>query len=82
MKRSLVTIVLVLTAVPLVRGPVHERLIEKKFKNCTELRKSFPKGVARDAKSAGNSGAAVNALVYQQNASSDRDKDGIACEVA
>ncbi len=54
----------------------------KKFKNCTELRKTFPKGVAKDAKSAGNTGAKVNAKVYKLNIGSDRDKDGVACELA
>ena len=54
----------------------------KKFKNCTELRKTFPKGVAKDAKSAGNTGATVNAKIYKLNIGSDRDKDGVACEIA
>jgi hypothetical protein len=54
----------------------------KKFKNCTDLRKAFPSGVAKDAKSAGNSGAVVNAKVYRENIGSDRDKDGIACETS
>lgn len=52
----------------------------KKFKNCTELRKTFPNGVAKDAKSAGNTGAKVNAKVYKENIGSDRDKDGVVCE--
>ena len=50
------------------------------YKNCTELRKAFPRGVAKDAKSAQASGATVNAKVYNANKKSDRDKDGIACE--
>jgi len=54
----------------------------KKYKNCTELRKAFPKGVAKDAKSAGITGATVNAKVYKENIGSDRDKDGVACELA
>jgi hypothetical protein len=54
----------------------------KKFKNCTELHKAFPKGVARDAKSAGDTGATVSPKVYKENAGSDRDKDGVACELA
>jgi hypothetical protein len=52
----------------------------KKYKNCTELRKVYPRGVARDLKSAGSSGATVDARTYKLNAGSDRDKDGIACE--
>ncbi len=54
----------------------------KKFKNCTELRKTFSKGVAKDAKSAGKTGATVNAKIYKLNIGSDRDKDGVACELA
>jgi hypothetical protein len=54
----------------------------KKFKNCTELRKTFPKGVAKDKKSAGKTGATVNAKVYKLNIGSDRDKNGVACELA
>ena len=50
------------------------------YKNCTELRKAYPKGVAKDAKSAQATGATVNAKVYNANKKSDRDKDGIACE--
>ena len=52
----------------------------KKYKNCTELRKVYPRGVARDAKAAGSSGATVDAKTYKLNAGADRDKDGIACE--
>ncbi len=52
----------------------------KKFKNCTELRKVYPNGVAKSAKTAGQTGATVNAKVYAENVASDRDKDGIACE--
>lgn len=51
-----------------------------RYKNCTELRKVHPRGVARDAKAAGASGATVDAATYKANAGSDRDKDGIACE--
>jgi hypothetical protein len=54
----------------------------KKFKNCTALRKVYPKGVALSAKAAGQSGAAVNAKVYKENVKSDRDKDGVACELS
>jgi len=51
-----------------------------KFKNCTELRKKYPNGVAKSAKTAGNTGATVNAKVYAENKRSDRDNDGVACE--
>ena len=52
----------------------------KKYKNCTELRKIYPKGVARDKKAAGSTGSTVDAKTYKLNAGSDRDRDGIACE--
>jgi hypothetical protein len=56
----------------------------KKFKNCTELNKVYPGGVAKPG--AVNKGGAtkkqptVNAALYKANIKSDRDKDGIACE--
>ena len=59
---------------------VSAQYTSKAFKNCTELRKKYQYGVAKDAKSAGSSGALVNAAIYKQNIKSDRDKDGIACE--
>ncbi len=52
----------------------------QKFKNCTELRKVYPKGVAKDAKASKATGATLNAKVYSANKSSDRDNDGAACE--
>lgn len=52
----------------------------KRYKNCTELRRVYPRGVARDIKSAGSSGATIDPKTYRLNAGSDRDKDGIACE--
>jgi hypothetical protein len=56
----------------------------KKFKNCTELNKVYPGGVAKPG--AVNKGGATkkepkyNKALYTANKSSDRDKDGIACE--
>jgi hypothetical protein len=56
----------------------------KKFKNCTELNKVYPGGVARPG--AVNKGGTtqnqptINAALYKANIKSDRDKDGIACE--
>lgn len=52
----------------------------KKYKNCSELRRVYPKGVARNARSAKASGAIVDAKTYRLNIRSDRDRDGIACE--
>ncbi len=57
----------------------------KVFKNCTELRKTYPGGVAK-SKSSRNVGGAtkktprVDAKVYAANKKMDRDGDGIACE--
>lgn len=51
-----------------------------RYKNCTDLRKVHPRGVARDAAAAGATGATVDAATYKANAGADRDKDGIACE--
>jgi hypothetical protein len=56
----------------------------KKFKNCMELNKVYPGGVARPG--AVNSGGETtkeptyNKALYNANKKSDRDKDGIACE--
>lgn len=56
----------------------------KTFKNCTELNKVYPGGVALPG--AVNKGGATkltpkyNNKLYTANKKSDRDKDGIACE--
>jgi hypothetical protein len=56
----------------------------KVFKNCTELNKIYPGGVALPG--AMNAGGATKKTpkydkkLYQANIKSDRDKDGIACE--
>ncbi len=56
----------------------------KKFKNCTELNKVYPGGVALPG--AVNKGGKTkktpkyDKALYTANKSSDRDKDGIACE--
>ena len=56
----------------------------KKFKNCTELNKVHPGGVALPG--AVNAGGATKQIptydkkLYAANKKSDRDKDGIACE--
>ena len=58
----------------------------KTYKNCTELRKDFPGGIAK-SKSVKNKGGeitkvpTVNAKLYSQiSKKMDRDNDGIACE--
>ena len=56
----------------------------KVFKNCTELNKAYPGGVALPG--AVNSGGKTkkepkyDKALYNANKKSDRDKDGIACE--
>ena len=56
----------------------------KVFKNCTELNKIYPGGVALPG--AVNSGGMTrkepkyDKALYNANKKSDRDKDGIACE--
>ncbi len=56
----------------------------KVFKNCTELNKVFPGGVALPG--AVNAGGETKLTpkfdkkLYEANKKSDRDKDGIACE--
>jgi hypothetical protein len=56
----------------------------KVFKNCTELNKIYPGGVALPG--AVNSGGVTkkepkyDKALYNANKKSDRDKDGIACE--
>lgn len=56
----------------------------KVFKNCTELNRVYPGGVALPG--AVNSGGTTKKIpkydkaLYNANKKSDRDKDGIACE--
>jgi hypothetical protein len=56
----------------------------KAFKNCTELHKVYPGGVALPG--AVNKGGVtklapkISKKLYDANKKSDRDKDGIACE--
>jgi hypothetical protein len=81
----------VLAAVALVlqslSGPAYAAISPhtKVFKNCTELNKTYPGGVAK-SKGIKNKGGAtkktptVNAKLYAENSGKDRDKDGIACE--
>jgi hypothetical protein len=64
--------------------PTQSKAAAKKFKNCTELNKVYPGGVALPG--AVNAGGATkkepkyNKALYTANKSSDRDGDGIACE--
>jgi len=62
----------------------HSQAVAKVFKNCTELNKVYPGGVALPG--AVNSGGKTkkepkyDKVLYSSNKKSDRDKDGIACE--
>ncbi len=68
----------------LVLTPTTSFAAVKKFKNCTELNKVYPGGVALPG--AVNAGGATKQTptydkkLYEANKKSDRDKDGIACE--
>lgn len=81
------TIVLLISALVLVAQPSNASLVivDKKFSNCAALNKVYPGGVAKSAKWKNKGGEiknkpVVNAKVYSENSSRDRDKDGIACE--
>nr|WP_274856856.1 excalibur calcium-binding domain-containing protein [Bacillus methanolicus] len=57
----------------------------KKFKNCTELNKSYKGGVARSSSAKNKGGKTkykpyVSKELYDANKKLDRDKDYIACE--
>jgi hypothetical protein len=79
---KLSTVILFLGLV--IAFPSHSNAAVKKFKNCTELNKVYPGGVALPG--AVNAGGAVkkepkyDTALYKANKKSDRDGDGIACE--
>lgn len=81
MKRFSVTLIS-LSLIILASHP--SQAVVKVFKNCTELNKVYPGGVALPG--AINSGGTTkkepkyNKALYNANKKSDRDKDGIACE--
>jgi hypothetical protein len=81
MKLKIITVlvlILTLTSISNSQG------VAKVFKNCSELNKFYPGGVALPG--AVNSGGVTkktpkyNKALYTANQKSDRDKDGIACE--
>jgi hypothetical protein len=82
MKRIAISSALVMTLFILTATPVNSAA--KKFKNCTELNKVYPGGVALPG--AVNAGGATkkepkyDKALYTANKKSDRDGDGIACE--
>jgi hypothetical protein len=80
--RSKLSIAIVATTLVLTSTPA--QAAAKVFKNCTELNKVYPGGVALPG--AVNAGGMTkltpkfNKKLYDANKKSDRDKDGIACE--
>ena len=81
MKKFLVlTVCVVLSTVSLSTA----NAAAKVFKNCTELNKVYPGGVALPG--AVNAGGSIkkepkyDKALYKANKKSDRDGDGIACE--
>jgi hypothetical protein len=81
MKRLLIVTILLSLALGVTPS---SHAAAKVFKNCTELNKVYPGGVALPG--AINSGGTTkkgpkyNKALYMANKKSDRDKDGIACE--
>ena len=77
---AFLSIILLTLSLPLI--PANAAV--KVFKNCTELNKVYPGGVALPG--AVNSGGVTknepkyNKALYTANKKSDRDGDGIACE--
>ena len=86
MKRiSFVVIAVLMSGSGMMAANASSPIVEKKFSNCADLNKVYPGGVAKSAKSKNKGGEiknkpVVNAKVYNENSSRDRDKDGIACE--
>ena len=82
MKRVAISLSLILSL--LIPTISQANAAAKKFKNCTELNKVYPGGVALPG--AVNSGGVTkkepkyDKALYTANKKSDRDGDGIACE--
>ena len=81
MRRNLI---LALFTIGLLAPLAPSQASAKIFKNCTELNKVYPGGVALPG--AVNSGGTTKLTpkfskkIYKANKKYDRDKDGIACE--
>jgi hypothetical protein len=81
-KRIAISSALIITLFILTTSPVNAAA--KKFKNCAELNKVYPSGVALPG--AVNAGGVTkkepkyDKALYIANKKSDRDGDGIACE--
>ena len=81
MRRLLIAAISIVLSLSLVPNSQAAAIV---YKNCTELNKVYPGGVALPG--AINSGGGTkkspkyNKALYLANKKSDRDKDGIACE--
>ena len=77
-------LLLVSVSLGLILSTTPANAASKVFKNCTELNKVYPGGVALPG--AVNAGGQTKLTpkfdrkLYEANKKSDRDKDGIACE--
>lgn len=86
MRKILSGLIAMSLAFLLLAMPMHSaNAAPAKFKNCTELNKTYPGGVAKDAKVRNVGGKTkykpfVSAEIYKLHTKMDRDKDGIACE--
>lgn len=86
MKRIISGFIVLSIAFFMIVMPIHTaNAAPAKFKNCTELNKKYPGGVAKSAKVQNVGGKTkfkpfVSAEIYKLQTNMDRDKDGIACE--
>lgn len=85
--RKMLTVLIAMSlAIVITAMPIHSAsAAPAKFKNCTELNKTYPGGVAKNAKVKNVGGKTkykpfVSAEIYKLHTKMDRDKDGIACE--
>ena len=81
-RRSLVA---AMTAALVLAGAAPSYGAAESYKNCAALNKDFPHGVGRQGARDKTSGTPVTSFkvsntLYRANGSSDRDRDGIACE--
>jgi S1-C subfamily serine protease len=76
MKRVMVLALVLSTGV----ATVAEAAPSTKYKNCAQLRKKYPDGVAINFSVVGTSRARIIRPVYLRNQHLDRDRDGIICE--
>lgn len=74
---------LVLAVIASLLTTSQEAAEAKTFANCTEIRKSYPNGIATGDKAIGKDSAypAISKLIYQANSKLDLDRDGHICEV-